>query len=676
MIASRWDIWKFARAGALSRILLWVTLLTGVATVIMSVSWAVGAPVRLVGPDSNKTWLNLLAFFLALLVMSRSDRSVGAYGLAIGEHWGRHALRGFAIGASILGAVTLGAIITDAWRTDTVSIGRWLESFAKAFVALPLSITATITFAGFVAGSTAERWGRLPAVLLAASLFALVSILHPTSSTRGDVISQFTTAFLLMVVVAQMRFLTGDIALGASFLCGIYFIERLVRKSSLLDPPSGNEFAASLFAPERLLTQAPALWIGLALLAVVGAVLLHKRPAASTPERRAVSRRFARSYPFATMGALATLDVWLPQLWRARFRIDPVYLPRLIATLILSTINTALTIPERLLTLLTAPRSSPAAPIFIVGAHRSGTTHLHNLLSLDPRFVAPTTWQVINPQGFRFSGWLLRPIFDVFAPWKRPMDAVAFGMWAPAEEEFAIANMSGLSPDWSLRLPRLAAHYDRFGFPDRMTESEQRRWGALHTRFLAHIVGRSGRRPLLKNPHNTGRLRLLLALYPGASFIHIRRNPADVIRSNAHLARTAHELFQCQNPIEGRRYEERYPALYRAMEERFYDVAQTLPPDRVVEVRYEDLAADPKRTLRRIYDQLGLEWTPEYESRLNVYLERISGYTRHPKAPLTDEEQARLERELGPLIERWRRLDDESASEAPETSSSEIVRSA
>jgi hypothetical protein len=28
--------------------------------------------------------------------------------------------------------------------------------------------------------------------------------------------------------------------------------------------------------------------------------------------------------------------------------------------------------------------------VFILGHYRSGTTHLHNLLALDPRFAAPT----------------------------------------------------------------------------------------------------------------------------------------------------------------------------------------------------------------------------------------------------------------------------------------------
>ena len=40
------------------------------------------------------------------------------------------------------------------------------------------------------------------------------------------------------------------------------------------------------------------------------------------------------------------------------------------------------------------------APLFILGHYRSGTTHLHNLLALDPQFAAPTVFQVLNPHTF------------------------------------------------------------------------------------------------------------------------------------------------------------------------------------------------------------------------------------------------------------------------------------
>src|SRR5262245_44641301 len=36
-------------------------------------------------------------------------------------------------------------------------------------------------------------------------------------------------------------------------------------------------------------------------------------------------------------------------------------------------------------------------PVFVIGHWRSGTTHLHELLSLDPRYAFPSTFEVMAP---------------------------------------------------------------------------------------------------------------------------------------------------------------------------------------------------------------------------------------------------------------------------------------
>src|SRR5687768_14248006 len=39
-------------------------------------------------------------------------------------------------------------------------------------------------------------------------------------------------------------------------------------------------------------------------------------------------------------------------------------------------------------------------PLFVLGIWRSGTTHLHNLLSKDDRLAFPNSYQVFNPHTF------------------------------------------------------------------------------------------------------------------------------------------------------------------------------------------------------------------------------------------------------------------------------------
>ena len=51
-------------------------------------------------------------------------------------------------------------------------------------------------------------------------------------------------------------------------------------------------------------------------------------------------------------------------------------------------------------------------PVFVLGHPRTGTTHLHNLLSKDPRFAYANTFQVGFPSSFlehgKYGGWLAR----------------------------------------------------------------------------------------------------------------------------------------------------------------------------------------------------------------------------------------------------------------------------
>ena len=91
-------------------------------------------------------------------------------------------------------------------------------------------------------------------------------------------------------------------------------------------------------------------------------------------------------------------------------------------------------------------------PLFILGHWRSGTTHLHNLLSLDENFTAPTAFQCLLPHHCLFSrnGTTL---FNWLAPDKRPMDNMAFSANTPHEDEFALAALSTVSPYMKVLFP-------------------------------------------------------------------------------------------------------------------------------------------------------------------------------------------------------------------------------
>ena len=73
-------------------------------------------------------------------------------------------------------------------------------------------------------------------------------------------------------------------------------------------------------------------------------------------------------------------------------------------------------------------------PLFILGHWRNGTTHLHNLLAVDPQFAFPNNYQVVCPHTFLCTEERNAASFDLLLPQHRPQDNVRLGMGLPQED--------------------------------------------------------------------------------------------------------------------------------------------------------------------------------------------------------------------------------------------------
>jgi len=658
-MATRFDIhttdFGWNRVPPVARLALWLTLVAMIMCIAQLVVWAGDGGVSMISSKGRTVGL-LAALGTAGFIMSRAHRSLAAYGLAVCERWVIHLGIGLALGLGLaVGVVGVALVGGAAIINPRFEYAGLTAALAEALPALPISAVCTLLLCGFVAGELRQAHGPWTTAALAAACATIafgVTLLHE-GLEPGEQRALLTVA-LASAAVVSLRQATGDLMLPLGAMIGALTVERFSRKAVLLDP-GPDETAAMWLAPAGDPRGAPLLWALLALAAVAAQRRRAKRPPepAGTRKPRALSRSFKRIYPMGTMGALATLDVWLPQLRRARWRVGLPYVPRLIATLALSTLNTALSAPERFIRARRLRDVQVKDPLLIVGAHRSGTTHLQNLLALDRRLITPRAHQVINPWGFRFSGLLLWPLLIVGTPWKRPMDAVRFGLSSPNEEEYAIANLCGLSPDWAVRLPRQWDHYDRYCDPRQFTPQQRQRWKAVLYGFLQRLTGRSGRRPLLKNPYNTGRVSLLRELFPRAQFIHLHRHPFDTYRSNLHMQAEAHCLFELQDGPDRDTFAARFLRSYRDAEQRFYEDTADLPADQVVEVRFEDLERDPLGQVKRIYAALGIAYTDAFDAALRDYLAGLGGYRKNVHPPLPDAERDAVLDAMGPLMQRW-----------------------
>jgi tetratricopeptide (TPR) repeat protein len=103
-----------------------------------------------------------------------------------------------------------------------------------------------------------------------------------------------------------------------------------------------------------------------------------------------------------------------------------------------------------------------------------------------------------------------------------------------------------------------------------------------------------------KMPFNFGLLGAIHRILPRATFIHCRRHPIDTCLSIYFTS------FESSLDFAGDRRS--LVAFYRQYERLMVHWREVLPPDRLIEVDYEALVADPELITRRLIAACGLEW--------------------------------------------------------------------
>lgn len=589
-----------------------------------------------------------------LYLMAYDGRPMADYGLIVNRHWRRHALIGLLIGGGFYVAYlcVAGGFGVFAVTTDDVSLARGGKMLLALLAVIPLAAVQQIIFSGYLPSTMREHHGRAVSVLAPSLLFGVcggMAVRAGLFSPRGSGLAIGMT--LIAVVLCASRLLMGNLSFPSGLLAGAIVVRRVVSKLRLLDFDPTSHWAHWL-APGGDPRQAPAMWALLCAAVAALAWALRRYGEYQTPaDQPALDASFKRIMPFSNLLGLAPLDIWLAKLWQARFRIGPAYIPRAIVSTIGSALNTMLTLPERLLAPLLIQHEVPD-PVFIVGVHRSGTTHLHNLLALDTRFCTPRNYQVYNPHGF-LTGWLTTLALGPFLTWRRPMDAVQLTAFSPQEEEFALACMTRYSPYWFGCFPKLFADHERYIYPERMTTGERAAWSRQFNQFLRKLTFWSRKSPLLKSPYNTARVAALREMFPRAKFVHIVRHPHAVYRSNMHLAEHGWAVFQVQDADDRDSFASHFLNNYVQQERAFYRDAAALPAKDVAELRFEDLETDPIGQVRRIYEQLHLEFTPTFQRRLETYLASIAGYRKNRFKPLPLQQQQAIDEAMGEFAARW-----------------------
>jgi hypothetical protein len=265
-------------------------------------------------------------------------------------------------------------------------------------------------------------------------------------------------------------------------------------------------------------------------------------------------------------------------------------------------------------------------PVIIIGHWRSGTTYLHELLSEDPQYCYVTLWHTMLPDSFL----ILEPIkkfLSNFLPKKRPMDEIKVDIDGPYEEEAAIAVFSTWSFFNGLHFAKNAEEqYLKSIHFEGLTDDEKNQWKQDYLKFMKSVTyANNGKRLLLKNPANTGRIQALLEIFPDAKFIHIYRNPYKVYLSTVKMRNNVLDKLALQ---EGNKEEIEKQVIknYKRLMKSYFEQVKLIPKDRLVDIRYEDLVKNPMKEVKKIYTKLKIPGLEKAIPGMKKYLDSKKDY--------------------------------------------------
>ena len=248
------------------------------------------------------------------------------------------------------------------------------------------------------------------------------------------------------------------------------------------------------------------------------------------------------------------------------------------------------------------------SPVVITGVPRTGTTALHRLMAVDPRFQGLQTWLLDSPMP--------RPAIETWESYPEFQKTVAVleAQYAAAPQQRAahflaaeevheccmLLRQNFVSNLWSCGWS--APTYDAWW----QCQSEAPAYG--HYYRCVQLIGSNEpeKRWLLKNPGHIDNLDLLFAIFPDAKVIQTHRDPAKAVPSLVSLLMNLHPLME-----EGRARQRGENMLAREVAKwssavRKCEKVRQRHPGKVLDVVHADFHREPMAVLERIYAFIGM----------------------------------------------------------------------
>jgi hypothetical protein len=304
-------------------------------------------------------------------------------------------------------------------------------------------------------------------------------------------------------------------------------------------------------------------------------------------------------------------------------------------------------------------------PVVIAGLPRTGTTHLHNLLgaaSADSRLSPPGTFRTL-------------PYWESFEPFPLPAEAGIEPDPRAARMDVAVTVMNTLMPHFALMHEMTTEHVheeiqllandfstmfmETLAYVPRwrdyyLAHDQTSTYEYLATQLKALQFVRGGRRWLLKSPQHLEQLPVLNRVFPGVIVVCTHRDPVPVVISMVAMLTYSARMHRCPVPVEeiATGWIDRLGLMLAALI-RDRDV---IPPDRSIDVRFDDFMGDEMGVAARVYELAGEPLTADAHAALSVYQ---SGHERgrlgrvDTSAEMFGLDEGELHARFAPYVERF-----------------------
>ncbi|HEY7593538.1 MAG TPA: sulfotransferase [Actinophytocola sp.] len=290
----------------------------------------------------------------------------------------------------------------------------------------------------------------------------------------------------------------------------------------------------------------------------------------------------------------------------------------------------------------------------ICGLPRTGSTMLHRLLAASPGLTSTLSWETSYPLPFPGEGpgaaerkARARERAKLFLDMSPDFADIHTIEWDGPEEDVILLDRTFVSMSFD-------SFYAIPSYGTWLREADQtpayrelREWLQV---LRWQDPARQGTSWVLKSPHHLTAAGTVLDTFPGCKIVMTHRSPVSAVPSYASMVCSIGRQYSDDvDPVAlGRYWSERFAGTLRA-----FAGVRRQRPERFVDVRYDEMVADPVGQACRVLGELGV---PADEAALKSYLDR-NRRQRHGSHAYTPADfglsAARLERDFAFYTEEY-----------------------